>query len=49
MLQTMNDSTSLVVDAINNTITRPFDATPASQYTSALRCLQAWMSYLKAK
>ncbi|KAF8158995.1 hypothetical protein BJ912DRAFT_1069769 [Pholiota molesta] len=22
---------------------------PASQYTSALRCLQAWMSYLKAK
>ncbi|KAF8188698.1 armadillo-type protein [Pholiota molesta] len=48
MLQTMNESTSLVVDAINNTITRPFDSIPASQYTSALRCLQAWMSYLKA-
>ncbi|KAF8962197.1 armadillo-type protein [Flammula alnicola] len=48
MQQTMIDATAMVVQAITATITQPRGTIPTKQYTSALHCLQAWMTYLKA-
>ncbi|KAF9471249.1 ARM repeat-containing protein [Pholiota conissans] len=48
MLQTLNDSTSMVVDIILDTITRPVNLSHTENCISALHCFQAWMSSFKA-
>ncbi|CAA7262307.1 unnamed protein product [Cyclocybe aegerita] len=45
--QTMIDATPMVVQAITTTLTQPLGIIPTSHYLSAMKCLQAWMSYLK--
>ncbi|PPQ95113.1 hypothetical protein CVT25_011656 [Psilocybe cyanescens] len=47
MQQTMMDAAPMVVQAITTTITQPLGSVSTNQYLSALRCLQAWMSFLK--
>ena len=49
MQQTMMDASLMVVQAITATITQPLGTTPTNQYISALRCLQAWLSFLRAE
>lgn len=49
MQQMITDSSSMVVQAITATITQPLGTAPTSQYLSALRCLQAWLSFLRAE
>lgn len=49
MQQSMMNATPMVVQAITTTITQPVGSIPANQYTSALNCLQSWISYLKAE
>jgi hypothetical protein len=49
MQQTMMDASPMVVQAITATITQPLGTIPTNQYISALRCLQAWLSFLRAE
>ncbi|KJA24831.1 hypothetical protein HYPSUDRAFT_65152 [Hypholoma sublateritium FD-334 SS-4] len=48
MQQSMMNATPMVVQAITTTIAQPVGNIPANQFTSALNCLQSWISYLKA-
>ncbi|KAF9529893.1 armadillo-type protein [Crepidotus variabilis] len=47
MQQIMTDATSMVVQTITTIIAQPLGTPSAHQYNSALKCLQAWMTYLK--
>ncbi|KDR78193.1 hypothetical protein GALMADRAFT_65460 [Galerina marginata CBS 339.88] len=47
MQQTMIDASPMVAQAITTTITQPLGTFSTNQYLSALRCLQAWMTFLK--
>ena len=49
MQQTMMDASPMVVQAITATIIQPLGTIPTNQYISALRCLQAWLSFLRAE
>lgn len=49
MRQSMTDATPMVVQAITACISQPLGAIPSSNYLSALRCLQMWMSFLRAE
>ncbi|KAF8147686.1 armadillo-type protein [Crassisporium funariophilum] len=48
MQQSMIDATQMVVQGITSTITQRLGSIPTNQYLSALRCLQAWMTFLRA-
>ena len=49
MQQTMMDASPMVVQANTATIIQLLGTIPTNQYISALRCLQAWLSFLRAE
>ena len=49
MKTTLADAVAMVVRAITDCITTPMMQRSPHELTSALKCLQAWMSILPAK
>jgi len=45
MEQSMVDATRMIVQANSAIITQPLGTAPVNHYLSALKCIQAWMSF----
>lgn len=50
MVQSLSDATSMVVQAIQTSISQPMQSQKAqNEVTAALKCLQAWISVLPSR
>jgi hypothetical protein len=49
MQQSMTDATPMTVQSVTSIIAQPLSTFSTNQYLAALKCLQAWMPYLKGE
>jgi hypothetical protein len=49
MQQSMTDATPMMVQSVTSIIAQPLSTFSTTQYLAALKCLQAWMPYLKGE
>lgn len=49
MQQSMTDATPMTVQSITSIIGQPLSAFSTTQYLAALKCLQAWMPFLRGE